>query len=154
MRLELHGRHRQRTRQALTACVAIMLATPSVASAMTGRIRGSVDGKAIDVAVRCERAGSAGNTWLQASSDPPMDGQARDRNGDGVAVAVSGVAGRGQYVFMVLVGGETYRFGGRRNIEATASGIRMKALIERYERGSRTPVGSYEVDLSVECPPD
>jgi hypothetical protein len=128
-----------------------MVATAS-ASTMDGRIHGSVDGKTIDVPAHCETADISGNVWLQAGSDPPLRGGAVDRNGDGVAVSVSGVTAQRRFAFTVVVGGDSYNFGGS-GVTVTPSGIRMATTIHRYQRGSHTPVSSYQVDLTVICQP-
>lgn len=145
-------RHPCWTAGALAACLMLPMVATASASTMGGRIHGSVDGKAIDVPAHCETADISGNMWLQAGSDPPLRGGAVDRNGDGVAVLVSGVTTQRRFAFTVLIGSDTYNFGGS-GVTVMPSGIRMATTIHRYQRGSRTPVSSYEVDLTVTCPP-
>lgn len=129
--------------------------TPTAATATGGRISGSVNGHAIDVPATCEVTPRGADRWLQAVSDPPSMGAPRDRTGDGIAVVASGVAGR-QIAFMVLVGGETYRFGALRNIVETPDGFRFRQrMLRRVPGGTGSAsdaASGYEVDLTVTCP--
>jgi hypothetical protein len=131
-------------------CAAALCASASWAAEFNGTLRGTVDGRAVDVAVHCANNGG----WLQASTDLDQRGDAADDpEGRGVVATISGSQAAGQAVFTIKFGDELYRFDGTREVVFSETGLTMKSTLHRYEgRGmDRRIVSSYDVDLVLDC---
>lgn len=140
-----------KTIQILASGAALLTAFAHAAPQYNGTVKGTVDGKRIDVKTVCEREKMGTSELLQVNSDPGGRGEIKDRNGDGVAVEVginltSSVAG-----FVVLVGGRTYEFGKMGGLTLSPTGMAIKG---RFEPMQKEPEHhkAFDVDLTVDCP--
>jgi hypothetical protein len=129
-----------------TICAVIVCASASWAGEVNGSLRGTVDGRSIDVPVLCERAGG----WLKGSTEPSLN-EGRTGHDEGAVVTIS--SSPEMTVFTIKFGAELYRFNGTREVVFSETGLSMKATLHRYEgRGKdRKIVSSYDVDLILEC---
>jgi hypothetical protein len=132
-----------------TICAVIVCASASWAGEVNGSLRGTVDGRSIDVPVLCERTGG----WLKGSTDSSLQGDGADLEGGVVDANVSASQDAGMTVFTIKFADELYRFNGTREVVFSETGLAMKATLHRYEgRGKdRKIVSSYDVDLILEC---
>ncbi|AVO40145.1 hypothetical protein [Simplicispira suum] len=114
-----------------------------------GTVKGEIDGKKLDVKVVCERSKIGKMDSLSARSDPGMEIDAKDRNGDGIAVSVTGDMSQPAAAFTMLVGGKVYKFGARRDLKVTATGLSLKAHFKPAP--NKPELTAYDVDLTLEC---
>lgn len=114
-----------------------------------GTVKGTVDGKPIDVKVVCEVSNMGKSDWLMVTSDPGM-GALTDRNGDGVAVSVNADLAQSGAAFMVRLADQTYKFGKLKGLKVSSKGLTIKDNFAPMKKDSK-PKG-FDVDLTVRCP--
>lgn len=140
-----------KTIQTFAACALLLSGVATAAPAYNGTVKGTVNGKKIDVEVVCERSKMGTSDWLSANSDPGGRGELKDRDGDGIAVSANiDITGSGA-AFIVLVDGREYKFGKQRGLELTPTGVTFKGT---FGPGTKIPQPdkNYDVDLTVDCP--
>ena len=136
--------------QTLAACALFLSGFVNAAPNYNGTVKGAVDGTRIDVKAVCERRKFATSDWLKVMSDPSLEGDAKDRNGDGVAVSVSADLTQPGATFAVLAGGRVFKFGATKAIKLTDNGLVVKA---KFNPSPKEPeLTAYDVDLTVDCP--
>jgi len=137
----------------LAACVASTAVHVS-ASEFNGTIKGSVDGRSIDVKAACS-ADKQPWDWLRALSDPVhRPERLDDLDGDGIVNLASTSRNTGRATITMKAGEATYKFSaGKRITTFDDSGFRIVGKFDRTEgKGKdRKIVGSYQVDLTVAC---
>jgi hypothetical protein len=134
---ELLGERRVRVSSLLLAACLASTAVHVSASEFNGTIKGSVDGRSIDVKAACF-ADKQPWDWLRALSDPTHRPESlRDLDGDGLAIVAS----------------TSRSMGGATITTFDDSGFRIVGKIDRTEgKGKdRKVVGSYQVDLTIAC---
>lgn len=136
--------------QALATCGLLLSGFANAAPNYNGTIQGTIDGKSIDVKVVCERSKLGTSDRLKAMSDPGMEPDAKDRNGDGLAVSVSADLTRRVGGFNVLSGGRVYQFGTTKAMKLTPTGMTLKANFKPSP--DKPELTAYDVDLAVDCP--
>lgn len=135
--------------QILVACGLLISVIANAAPAYNGTVKGEIDGKKLDVRVVCERSKTGTMDSLSARSDPGVEIDAKDRNGDGIAVSVTGDMSKPAAAFTMLVGGKVYKFGSRREVKVTATGLSVKA---HFKPAPNKPEQSaYDVALTLDC---
>ncbi|QCB46285.1 hypothetical protein [Hydrogenophaga sp. PAMC20947] len=132
------------------ACCLLLSGFANAAPSYNGTIKGTVDGKPIDVKAVCERSKLGTSDRLKAMSDPGMEADAKDRNGDGIAVSVSADMTQLGGAFNVLAGGRVYKFGTTKAIKLTPTGLALKANFKPSR--DKPELTAYDVDLTVDCP--
>lgn len=135
--------------QILAACSLLMSGIANAAPNYNGTVKGEIDGKKFDVKVVCERSKIGKMDSLSARSDPGMEIDAKDRNGDGIAVSVTGDMSQPAAAFTMLVGGKVYKFGARRDLKVTATGLSLKGHFKPAP--NKPELTAYDVDLTLEC---
>jgi len=135
--------------QILAACGLLIGGIANAAPNYNGTVKGEIDGKKLDVKVVCERSKIGTMDSLSARSDPGMEIDAKDRNGDGIAVAVTADMSQPAEAFKILVGGKVYKFGSRREVKATATGLSVKAHFNAVP--DKPELTAYDVDLTLDC---
>lgn len=135
--------------QTLGVCALLLSGLAHAAPDYNGTVKGTVDGKAIDVKVVCEVSTMGKSDWLSVTSDPSM-GSLTDRNGDGVAVSVNANLAQSGAAFMVLLGDQTYEFGKLKGLKVSSKGLTIKDNFAPMKKDSK-PKG-FDVDLTVRCP--
>ena len=136
--------------QTLASCALLLSGFAYAAPNYNGTIKGTVDGKPIDVKVVCERSKLGTSDRLKAMSDPGMEADAKDRNGDGIAVSASADLTRVGGGFSVLAGGREYRFGTTKAMKLTPTGLTLKGNFKPSR--DKPELTAYDVDLTVDCP--
>jgi hypothetical protein len=151
---ELLGERRVRVSSLLLAACLASTAVHVSASEFNGTIKGSVDGRSIDVKAACF-ADKQPWDWLRALSDPTHRPESlRDLDGDGLAIVASTSRSMGGATITMKAGEASYKFhGGKRITTFDDSGFRIVGKIDRTEgKGKdRKVVGSYQVDLTIAC---
>ena len=123
--------------QILVACGLLISVIANAAPAYNGTVKGEIDGKKLDVRVVCERSKTGTMDSLSARSDPGVEIDAKDRNGDGIAVSVTGDMSKPAAAFTMLVGGKVYK------------GLSVKA---HFKPAPNKPEQSaYDVALTLDC---
>ena len=136
--------------QTLAACALLLSGFANAAPSYNGTVKGIVDGKSIDVKAVCERSKLGTSDRLKVMSDPSMESDAKDRNGDGIAVSVNADMTQPGAAFAVLAGGRVYKFGAIKAIKLTSTGLTLKA---HFKPSPDEPeLTAYDVDLTVDCP--
>ncbi len=131
------------------ACGLLIGGLANSAPAYNGTVKGEIEGKKLDVKVVCERNKVGTMDLLIARSDPSMGVDAKDRNGDGIAVSVSGDLSQQAAAFTMLVGGKVYKFGASKNVKMSTKGLSFKA---HFKPAPNKPEDTaYDVDLTLEC---
>ena len=140
-----------KTFQTLAACALLLSGIATAAPAYNGTVKGTVNGKLIDVKVVCEREKMGKSDWLSANSDPGGRGDFKDRDGDGVAVSVNINITESGAAFNVLVGGREYTFGKMKGLKLTPNRLTFK---DSFAPGTKVPQPdkAFDVDLTVDCP--
>ncbi len=137
----------------LAACLAGTAVHVS-ASPLNGTIKGSVDGRPVDVKAACS-ADKQPWDWLRALSDPVHRPESlRDLDGDGLVVVASTSRSASRASLTVKAGDTTYQFsGGKRTTTFSDGGFRIVGKFDRTEGEGkdRKVVGTYQVDLTVTC---
>lgn len=136
--------------QTLAACTLLLSGFANAAPDYNGTVKGAVDGKPIDVKVLCAWNTLGKTDRLKAMSDPSMEGDAKDRDGDGIAVSVTADITHAGAAFAVLAGGQVYKFGMTKGLKLTPTGLAVKA---NFKPSPDKPNDkAYDVDLTVDCP--
>lgn len=134
----------------LAACALLLGGVANAAPEYNGTVKGTVDGKKIDVKAVCERSKVGKMDLLKVMSDPNMERDAKDRNGDGVAVSMTADVSQPGATFSVLAGSRVYKFGTTKNIKLTSTGLALKA---NFKPSPKQPeLTAYDVNLTVDCP--
>ena len=131
-------------------CALSLSGFAQAAPVYNGTFKGTVDGKSIDVKAVCERSKSGTSDWLTGMSDPSMEMDAKDRNGDGLVVSASADLTRAAATFAVLVGGRVYKFGTKKLTKLSSSGLALKAHFKASP--NKPELSAYDVDLTADCP--
>lgn len=131
----------------LIACALAPATAPADEPIYNGHIHGMLDGQVIDVPAVCTDL--PGNGGFNVISDPNHMGEARDVNGDGVAVVVNGVVD-GNVAISARLGEQHYTFGGR-GAQFTDQGLRFVDQIYRMDKTAGRMVPAFEVDLDIQC---
>lgn len=136
--------------QTLAACALFLSGFANAAPNYNGTVKGTVDGKRIDVTAVCERSKLGTSDRLKVMSDPSMESDAKDRNGDGIAVSVNANLTQPVAAFGVLAGGRVYKFGTIKAIKLTSTGLTLKTNFKPSP--DKPELTAYDVDLTVDCP--
>ena len=115
-----------------------------------GTVKGAVDGKRIDVKAVCESSKIGNSDRLKVMSDPGMDSEAKDRNGDGIAASVNADMTQPGAAFGVFAGDRIYKFGAMKAIKLTPTGLTLKANFKPSP--DKPELTAYDVDLTIDCP--
>ena len=136
--------------QTIAACAWLLSGFATAAPAHNGTVKGTVNGKQIDVKVVCEREKVGNSDWLSANSDPGR-GELKDRDGDGIAVSVNVDTTNSGAAFTVLADGRTYKFGKQKGLKLTPKGLTIK---DSFAPATKVPQPdkAFDVDLTVDCP--
>lgn len=139
----------QHVKMKLTSLVVALVAAAPYAAAeqFNGRITGTIDGRAFEVAVVCSDL--PGDGWFKVVSDPNHMSSATDGDGDGIAIVVNGSIAAGITTFNAALDGRKYNFGGKSAV-LTEHGLRFKSTIYRMDKETRTTVPVYEVELEID----
>lgn len=137
--------------QTFAACALLLSGIANAAPDFNGTVKGTVNKKQVNVKVVCEREKMGASDWLKASSDPSMGGDAKDLDGDGIAVKVNVDIGNAGAAFTVLLDGREYKFGQSKGLKLTPTGVTIK---NRFSPGSKVPQPdkAFDVDLTLDCP--
>ena len=137
--------------QTFAACTLLLSGFVTAAPAYNGTVKGTVNGKKIDVKAVCERSKMGKLDWLNVMSDPSMGGDAKDHDGDGIAVSVNVDITSSGAAFTVLVDGREYKFGKQRGLKLTPTGLTIK---DSFGPATKVPQPdkNFDVDLTVDCP--
>ena len=136
--------------QIFAACALSLSGLSQAAPVYNGTFKGTVDGKSIEVKAVCERSKSGTSDWLMVMSDPSMEMDAKDRNGDGLAVSASADLTRSRATFAVLAGGRVYKFGASKALKLTPTGLAVQAHFKASP--DKPELTAYDVDLRADCP--
>lgn len=121
----------------------------NAASHYNGTVKGEIDGKKLDVKVVCERSKLGKMDSLSARPDPGMEMDAKDRNGDGVAVSVSGHMSQPAAAFTMLVGWQGVQIRRKARPEDHGHGLALKAHFKPAP--NKPEQTACDVDLTLEC---
>ena len=133
----------------VVVCALLLGGLAHAAPDYNGTVKGTVDGKPIDAKVVCKVSKIMKSDWLSVRSDPGM-GNPTDRNGDGIVVEMNANFADQAGGFTVLVGDQTYKFGWRRGVKVSSTGLTIKDNFAPMKKDSK-PKG-FDVDLTVRCP--
>ena len=136
--------------QTLAACALLLSGVATAAPAYNGTVKGTVNGKKIDVKVVCEREKMGNSDWLSAESDPAGRGELKDRDGDGIAVKVNIDITGGGAGFTVIADGREYKFGKQKGLKMTPNRLTFKGTFGPGTKVAQ-PDKNYDVDLTVDC---
>ncbi len=137
--------------QTFATCALLLSGIATAAPATNGTVKGTVNGKKIDVKVVCVREKMGTSDWLSANSDPGGGSELKDRNGDGIAVAANiNITGAGAG-FTVLVDGREYTFGQQKGLKLTPNRLTFKGTFGPATKEPQ-PDKNFDVDLTVDCP--
>lgn len=137
--------------QTLAACGLLLSGIANAAVDYNGTVKGTVDGVQIDVKAVCERSKSGTSDWITVRTDPRgMEGDAKDRNGDGIAVSLTGDLTQPGATLKVLAGGNVYNFGMRKGLKLTSTGLVVKGNFKPSK--DKPELKPYDVDLTLDCP--
>jgi len=130
----------------------LLINSAILADTLNGTVKGFVDSHEIDVAVACNRETMGSANWIIVNSEPLLHGGVEDRNGDGIAIMINSDGNR--VLSEVLITDQRYKFMADKDAEWSATGLTIKATINRYEGKGKDQkkVGEYEVDLTLTCP--
>ncbi len=137
--------------QTLAACALLLSGIANAAPAYNGTVKGTVNGKQIDVKVVCEREKMGKSDWLSAESDPGGRGELKDRNGDGIAVSANINITAAGAAFTVLADGREYTFGQQKGLKLTPNRLNFKGTFGPATKVPQ-PDKNFDVDLTVDCP--
>ena len=133
------------------ACAFLLSGAAIAAPATNGTVKGTVNGKRIDVKTVCEREKMGSSDWLYVKSDPGGRGELKDRDGDGIAVEVSINITDPGAAFTVLVDGREYTFGKMKGLQLTPNRLSFKGSFGQATKVPQ-PDKNFDVDLTVDCP--
>ena len=124
------------------------------ASGVKGTIKGSLDGREIDVKATCFPDKKPWD-WIQVNSEALSRSEAlRDVDGDGIAILAGASQGMGQATITAKIGETSYKFGvGKRGVTFYPTGFKLVGKFDRTEgKGAdRKVVHTFQAELTVSC---